>query len=206
MYDLDDLPKSLITIGGGVESLEYGEAFGRLGVEAIVVEMGARLLPGADRKLVNHLLRALQTDCIRLMRGTKAKSLRNHQAKVVLAYEKADGDAGEVQAAWVLVALGRRPDLDELALDRAGVIYTPRGIIKDKTLRTSAPNIYACGDIAGGVQSFGELLVRPLGRWRAYCTQAKDICMCSSSMPPGGWVHEMCRLLAAKEALKGVLC
>ena len=149
LYDLDDLPKSLIILGGGVDGLEYGSAFGRLGVETTVVEMGARLLPGADRELVNHLLRALQTGGIRLMPGTKAKSLRNHQGKIVLAYERADGDAGEVQADRVLVALGRRPDLDELALERAGVNCTPRGIITDKTLRTSAPNIYACGDIAG---------------------------------------------------------
>jgi pyruvate/2-oxoglutarate dehydrogenase complex dihydrolipoamide dehydrogenase (E3) component/anti-anti-sigma regulatory factor len=149
LYDLDDLPKSLIILGGGVDGLEYGSAFGRLGVETTVVEMGERLLPGADRELVNHLLRDLRTDGIRLMSGTKATSLRNHQDKVVLAYETADGDAGEVQADRVLVALGRRPDFDELALDRAGVNCTSRGIITDKTLRTSAPNIYACGDIAG---------------------------------------------------------
>ncbi len=73
--------------------------------------MGARLLPGADRELVNHLLRALQTDGIRLMPETKAKSLRNHQGKAVLTYERTDGDAGEVQADRVLVALGRRPIL-----------------------------------------------------------------------------------------------
>ena len=149
LYDLDDLPKSLIILGGGVDGLEYGSAFGRLGVETTVVEMGARLLPGADREMVNHLLRTLQADGIQLMPGTKAKSLRNHQGKVVLAYEKADGRVEEVQADRVLVALGRRPDLDELALDKAGVNCTPRGVITDKTLRTSAPNIYACGDIVG---------------------------------------------------------
>jgi anti-anti-sigma factor len=149
LYDLNDLPKSLIILGGGVDGLEYGSAFGRLGVGTTVVEMGARILPGADRELVNQMLRALQTDGIRLMPGTKAKSLRNHQGKVVLAYDRTDGDAGEVVADRVLVALGRRPDFDEIALDRAGVNCTPRGIIADKTLRTSAPNIYACGDIVG---------------------------------------------------------
>ncbi|HMK35432.1 MAG TPA: FAD-dependent oxidoreductase, partial [Desulfomonilaceae bacterium] len=86
---------------------------------------------------------------IRVMPGTKAKSMRNHQGKVVLAYERTDGDAGEVQADRILVALGRRPDLDELAVESAGVNCTSRGIITDKALRTSAPNIYACGDIAG---------------------------------------------------------
>ncbi len=83
------------------------------------------------------------------MPGTKATSLRNHQGKVVLAYEQGNGDLGEVTADQVLVALGRRPDLEGLALDKAGVNCTPRGIIADKTLRTSAPNIYACGDIVG---------------------------------------------------------
>jgi len=149
LYDLDDLPKSLIILGGGVDGLEYGSAFGRLGVETTVVEMGARLLPGADRELVNHLLRTLQADGIGLMPGTKAKSLRNHQGNVVLTYENAAGGVGEIQADRVLVALGRRPDLDELALDKAGVNCTPRGIIADKTLQTSASNIYACGDIVG---------------------------------------------------------
>ncbi len=149
LYELDDLPKSLIILGGGVDGLEYGSAFGRLGVETTILEMGSRLLPGADRELVNHLIRTLQSDGIRLMPGTKAKSLRNHQGKVVLAYERGKGDLGEVQADRVLVALGRRPDLEELALDKAGVNCGPRGIIADKTLRTSAPNIYACGDIVG---------------------------------------------------------
>ncbi len=83
------------------------------------------------------------------MPGTKATSLKNHQGKVVLAYEQGNGDLGEVQADRILVALGRKADLEALALDKAGVNCTPRGIIADKTLRTSAPNIYACGDIVG---------------------------------------------------------
>jgi phytoene dehydrogenase-like protein len=66
------------------------------------------------------------------------------------------------------------------------------------------PN-YIGGDIAGGVQSFWELFVRPLGRWGAYSTPRKGLYMCSSSMPPGGGVHGMCGHLAAKEALKDVL-
>jgi hypothetical protein len=83
------------------------------------------------------------------MPGTKATCLRNLQGKVVLAYEQGNGDLGEVQADRILVALGRRPDLGELALDKAGVNCSPRGIVADRTLRTSAPNIYACGDIVG---------------------------------------------------------
>jgi pyruvate/2-oxoglutarate dehydrogenase complex dihydrolipoamide dehydrogenase (E3) component/anti-anti-sigma regulatory factor len=149
LYELNDLPKSLIILGGGVDGLEYGSAFGRLGVETIVVEMGARLLPGADREVFNHLLRALKADEIGLMPATKAKSLRNRQGKVVLAYEHGNGNLAEVEADRVLLALRRRPDLEGLSLEKAGVNCTPRGVIADETLRTSAPNIYACGDIVG---------------------------------------------------------
>jgi phytoene dehydrogenase-like protein len=66
------------------------------------------------------------------------------------------------------------------------------------------PN-YVGGDIVGGVQSFRELFVRPLGRWRAYATPVKGIYICSSSMPPGGGVHGMCGYLAARKALREVL-
>ncbi len=152
LYELDDLPKSLIILGGGVDGLGYGSAFGRLGVETTVVEMGTQFLPGADRELVNYLVRTLRSDDIRLMPGTKATSLRNRQGKVILAYDQENGRAGEIEADRMLVALGRRPDFDGLDLDKAGVNYGPRGIIADKTLRTSAPNIYACGDIVGPEQ------------------------------------------------------
>ncbi len=64
---------------------------------------------------------------------------------------------------------------------------------------------YIGGDIAGGVQSFGQLFVRPLGRWVPYSTPAKGLYICSSSMPPGGGVHGMCGHLAAKLALKECL-
>ena len=66
------------------------------------------------------------------------------------------------------------------------------------------PN-YVGGDIAGGVQSFRRLFVRPLGRWSAYSTPVRGLYLCSSSMPPGGGVHGMCGHLAARLALKEVL-
>ena len=61
---------------------------------------------------------------------------------------------------------------------------------------------YIGGDIAGGVQGFGDLFFRPMGRWRAYATPAGGVYLCSSSMPPGGGVHGMCGYLAAEMALR----
>jgi pyruvate/2-oxoglutarate dehydrogenase complex dihydrolipoamide dehydrogenase (E3) component/anti-anti-sigma regulatory factor len=149
LYQLDDLPKSLIILGGGIDGLEYGSAFGRLGVETTIIHRGERLLPGADRELVNHLQRALEADGIEMILGAEATSLKNSQGNVTLAYGRTDGTAGEAEAEKVLVAIGRKPDLEGLALGKAGVNTTTRGIQTDTTLRTSTPNIYACGDIVG---------------------------------------------------------
>jgi len=149
LYELEAFPKSLIILGGGVDGLEYGSAFGRLGVETIVIQRAARLLPAADRELVHRLSKALQDDGIRLMTGTRAVGVRSEKGRVVLDVEHQDGGAGAVEAEQVLVALGRMPDFDGLCLENAGVKVTSKGILTDRTLRTSAPNIYACGDIVG---------------------------------------------------------
>jgi pyruvate/2-oxoglutarate dehydrogenase complex dihydrolipoamide dehydrogenase (E3) component/anti-anti-sigma regulatory factor len=152
LYELDSLPGSLIILGGGVDGLEYASAFGRLGVKTTVVEMALRLMPMADRELVNRLLRVLQADGISILTGAKAARLWMEKGKVVLTFEQGEGRYGEVQADRVLVSIGRKPDLEGLSLEKAGVEHTPRGIITDSKLRTSAPSIYACGDVVGPYQ------------------------------------------------------
>jgi anti-anti-sigma factor len=152
LYALEDLPLSMLILGGGVDGLEYASALGRLGVEITVVETAPRLIPAADRELVNHLLRILQTEGIRLLIGTQAVSLTNRRDKVLLTYREANGPCEEIAADRVLVAVGRKPDLEELCLEKAGVKYDTRGIITDRRLRSSAPSVYACGDIVGPFQ------------------------------------------------------
>jgi pyruvate/2-oxoglutarate dehydrogenase complex dihydrolipoamide dehydrogenase (E3) component/anti-anti-sigma regulatory factor len=152
LYELDSLPGSLIVLGGGVDGLEYASAFAKLGVAITVVEMATRLLPMVDRELTNRLLRTLKTDGITMLTGAKAQRVWKEKDKVVLMFDHGGGRFGEVRADNVLVSIGRRPDLEGLSLERAGVKYTPKGIVTDPFLRTSAPNIYACGDIAGPFQ------------------------------------------------------
>jgi pyruvate/2-oxoglutarate dehydrogenase complex dihydrolipoamide dehydrogenase (E3) component len=152
LYDLEDLPRSIIILGGGVDGLEYASAFARLGVETTVVEMATRLLPSADRELVNQLLHSLRTEGILLLTGAKAVNLHNWQDRAVLKVQREDGLDEEIEADRVLVAVGRKPELEGLCLKKAGVSCNVRGIITDRRLRTSAPNIYACGDIAGPYQ------------------------------------------------------
>jgi len=152
LYRLDDLPKSLIILGSGVDGLEYASAFGRLGVQTTVVGTATRLLPGADSEIVDHLLQALQAEGIRLLTGTKAVDLLNRQDKVALRVEQGEGACEEIHADRLLIAVGRKPDLEGLSLEKAGVHYNSRGIITDSKLQTSVPNIYACGDIVGPYQ------------------------------------------------------
>jgi anti-anti-sigma factor len=152
LYQLDELPGSLIILGGGVDGLEYASAFGRLGVKTTVVEMATRLLSMADREPVDRLLMTLQTDGIRLLTGAKALSVNETKDAVILKIQRGDESHEEIHADRILVAVGRRPDLGELSLERAGVAYNARGIITDSKLRTSVPHIFACGDIAGPYQ------------------------------------------------------
>ena len=152
LYELDALPKSLTILGGGIDGFEYASAFAKLGVETTVVEMATRLLPMVDRELVNRLLELLRAEGIGFLTGAKAEGFSKDGNGAILSYRYADGQEGQVKSEKVLVSIGRRPDLDGLLVEKAGVKSTPRGIITDKTLRTSARNIYACGDIVGPYQ------------------------------------------------------
>ena len=152
LYELDRLPDSLTILGGGVDGLEYASALGRIGVKCSVIEMSPRLLPMADRELVNQLIAILKEDGIEIFSGAKALLVRKEADQTVVEYETPHGERGSVSSDKVLVAIGRRPDLDGLDVDRAGVNSNQRGIIVDKKLRTTANNIYACGDIAGPYQ------------------------------------------------------
>ncbi len=149
---LENLPSSIIVLGGGVDGLEHASAFARLGIETTVVELGTRLLPMADREVVNRLLSILRTNGVRFQTGSKAVRFRDGRDHVVLTVEQPDGNAAEISAEKVLVTAGRKPDLDELSVEKAGVHRNSKGIITDSTLRTSSPNIYACGDVVGPYQ------------------------------------------------------
>ena len=126
LYELDDLPESIVIMGGGVDGLEYASAFGRLGVKTTLVEMGSRLLPMIEPELTNTLSRILESDGIRLLTGAKVVSLRRGQEGITLRFEQAKDHFGEIQAARVLVAIGRKPDLDGLMLEKAGVALHPQ--------------------------------------------------------------------------------
>ena len=152
VFELKALPTSMIILGGGVDGIEFASAFGRLGVNITVVEMSNRLLPTAERDLVELLVNQLREEHITILSGTRAVSFSDDQGKVSLTVQRGDLPPEKIEADTALVTIGRRIALEDLSLDKAGVEYTRRNIVTDETLRTTAPNIYACGDVVGPYQ------------------------------------------------------
>jgi pyruvate/2-oxoglutarate dehydrogenase complex dihydrolipoamide dehydrogenase (E3) component len=153
VFDLTDCPRHLIVIGAGRVGLELAQAFRRLGSEVTVLE-AATPLASDDRECAAIVLDALAREGIRLCTGVQIAQVRRALARVQVAVGKSEGAASEgeetIEGTHLLVAAGRRPNLDELDLDAAGIRYEPHGIIVDKRLRTTNKRVYAIGDVTGG--------------------------------------------------------
>jgi len=152
IFEVETLPDSMIVLGGGPIGIELASAFHRLGVRTTVVEMGDRILARDDRELAQMLAGRLAAEGISIMTGTRALSVSKAGGGIALTVENAQKQRQVLQAQALLVAVGRKPNTDGLDLEKAGVQYGPRGIAVDAYLRTTAPNIFACGDVAGPYQ------------------------------------------------------
>lgn len=150
VFAVDRLPAHLLVLGGGPIGVELAQAFRRLGSEVSLVEM-LGLLPKDDPEAVDVVRRALAGDGVALYEHHKVVSVGRTGAGLALEIE---GDAGRRQLAGthLLVAAGRRPAVQGLGLEAAGVEYSPLGIRVDARLRTSNRKVYAIGDVAGGPQ------------------------------------------------------
>jgi dihydrolipoamide dehydrogenase len=150
--DLAAVPKRLVVIGGGYIGLEMGSVWQRLGSEVTVVEFLDRVLPGMDSEVSKQMQRLLQKQGMTFKLGTKVTAARPGDAGVSLTIEPARGGQAEpLLADVVLVAIGRRPYVEGLGLEAAGVALDERGRIKtDSHFATSAPGVYAIGDVIAG--------------------------------------------------------
>ena len=150
--DLPEIPKSLLVVGGGYIGLELGSVYAALGTEVTVVEMTDGLLPGADRDLVNILAKRLETTLHKIRLKTKVVGMEVVKGGIKVRMEGeglAEGEQSQVFSR-VLVSIGRRPNSKVPGLDKTGVKVGERGFITvDAQMRTSAPNIFAIGDVVG---------------------------------------------------------
>jgi dihydrolipoamide dehydrogenase len=146
---LDDVPKSLLVVGGGYIGLEMGTVYAGLGSEVTVVELLPNLLTGADPDLVQPLFARLKTIFKAIYLSTKVTKVADKGSGIAVSFE-GDGPVKEATFEKVLVSVGRRPASANIGLDKAGVELDPKGFVKiDAQRRTNVPHIFAIGDIAG---------------------------------------------------------
>jgi len=150
--DLDEVPEHLVVIGGGVIGLELGSVWRRLGAKVTVVEFLDQLLPGMDGDVRKEAGKIFKKQGMAMMLGHKVTGASIAGATVTVTIEKsAGGDAQTIAASHVLVSIGRRPNTDGLALDKAGLATNARGQIEiDHDFRTIVPGIWGIGDVVPG--------------------------------------------------------
>jgi len=147
--ELAELPKRLLVVGGGYIGLEMGSVYAALGSRVTVVELTETLLPGADRDLVRPLQRRLEGLFEAILLETKVAGLEATKEGIQARLEGKQGTQNQTFDR-VLVAIGRRPNTQNLALENTKVQITEKGFVKvDRRMATGDPNIYAIGDIAG---------------------------------------------------------
>ncbi len=149
---LSEVPKHLIVIGGGYIGLEMGSVWRRLGAKVTVVEFLDRITPGMDGEVSKHFQRVLTKQGMEFKLGQKVTGATKKNGAVEVAIEPAAGGKGETLSAdVVLVSIGRRPFTNGLGLETVGVKLDNRGrIVSDGHFRTSAPNVWAIGDVREG--------------------------------------------------------
>jgi len=150
IFDLRACPAHLIVIGGGPIGLEMAQAHRRLGAQVTVLEAFEILGPD-DRELAAVVRGALVEEGVTIHEGAAVKRVERAADGVAAVIER-DGAEQRISGSHLLVAAGRRPNLDGLDLEAAGVAYSRKGIDVDARLRTSNKRIFAIGDVAGGYQ------------------------------------------------------
>ncbi len=149
---LPELPKRLVVIGAGPIGLEFAQMFSRFGTQVVVLERGKQPLPREDPELAMALCSHLTAEGIRLEFGAEMRCGEiNARGKHIHVHKEA-GEDEDLMADQILVAVGRRPALDALHLEAAGVHSTEKGITTDAALRTNVPHIWAAGDITSQYQ------------------------------------------------------
>ncbi len=147
---MQDVPKTMLVIGGGYIGLELGTVYAALGTKVSVVEMLSGLLPGADRDLVLPLHKRMQKVFANIMLNTTVKSVKEEANGIRVTFEGAEVQEKEQVFEKVLVSVGRKPNSQISGLEKTQVKVGTKGFIEvNKQLQTADPNIYAIGDVVG---------------------------------------------------------
>lgn len=148
--EVTDVPASLLVVGGGYIGLELGSVYAALGSKVSVVEMTDGLLPGCDRDLVSVLKRRLDRKFESIMLNTRVEGIKEQKNGVMVTLTDNKKATTTKRFAKVLVAIGRKPNTENLGLDNTSIKLDKKGFVEvDGQMRTAEAHIFAIGDIAG---------------------------------------------------------
>ncbi|MCB0873134.1 MAG: dihydrolipoyl dehydrogenase [Actinobacteria bacterium] len=146
---VEEAPARLVVLGGGVIGVEFASVFNHFGSEVTIVEMLDHLVPTEDEEAIKELERAFKKQGIAMHLGATATAVTESGDDIVLSFTDAKGQEQQVAGDLILVATGRRANVEDLGLEAAGVTAERTRIPTDETRRTNVGHIYAVGDVAG---------------------------------------------------------
>ncbi len=150
VMELGEVPGHLVVLGGGYIGLEFGQLFRRLGSEVTVIQSNARLLPREDADVCEEVRKILEEEGVKVLLSASAKKVRKADGGIAVTVKNAEGETN-VSGTHLLLAVGRVPNTDRLNLAAAGVETDTHGYVRvNDYLETTAPGIYALGDVKGG--------------------------------------------------------
>lgn len=146
---LPAIPSTLLIVGGGVIGCEFASIYSQMGTTVTIVEAADQLLPGEDADIAFTLQEELEKKGVAIYTSS---SLTEMQPEDKTALFKHKEELHELQAEYALISIGRKPRVLGLGLEQVGVHFSKQGIDVNEHMQTNIPNIYACGDVVGGIQ------------------------------------------------------
>ena len=149
LLSLEQIPKSILIIGGGPEGAEFASILSNLGCEVIIIELLENLLPSEDKDLGSRLYRIFEKQKIKIFTSSKVKKIIKNNENLDVVVDTQDKEI-TFNVEKVLLASGRRPNIENIGLDKLGVNFSSQGIIVNDFMETNIKNIFAIGDVVGG--------------------------------------------------------
>ncbi len=150
IMELTAVPEHLIVLGGGYVGLEFGQMFSRFGSQVSVIQNAGQIVPREDAEVAAELQKCLEAEGITFFLNARTTNVERKDGAVRISLEQ-EGGSRAISGSHLLVATGRRPNADDLALEKAGIQTNEDGSIHvNGKLETSAPGVWAMGDVKGG--------------------------------------------------------
>ncbi|WP_449440175.1 FAD-dependent oxidoreductase [Pedobacter steynii] len=154
LLEKSGLPEKLVVIGGGFIGLEFADMYAKFGAKVTLLNIDNEFLPREDKDIADEIFKVLSAKGIRIINGVNIDNVEDLSSDLVkVSYKNEDGKLDYLEANAILVATGRKPNIESLNVGKAGINLNKRGyVIVDEFLKTNKPNIWAIGDINGGPQ------------------------------------------------------